>query len=35
MPLPEFNEFRDLPEGIHPASFDEVADRCGAGSTQR
>jgi hypothetical protein len=35
MPLPEFNEFGDLPEGIHPASLDEVVDRFGSGSAQR
>jgi hypothetical protein len=35
MPLPAFNEFGDLPEGIHPASFTEVIDRFGSGTTQR
>lgn len=35
MPLPEFNEFGDLPEGSHPASLDEVAARFGSGSVQR
>jgi hypothetical protein len=35
MPLPEFNEFGDLPEGKHPASLDEVVARFGGGSTQR
>lgn len=27
MPLPEFNEFGDLPEGNHPASIAEVIAR--------
>lgn len=35
MPLPEFNEFGDLPEGSHPASLDEVVARFGCGTTQR
>jgi hypothetical protein len=35
MPLPEFNEFGDLPEGNHPASLDEVVARFGPGSAQR
>jgi len=35
MPLPEFNEFGDLPEGIHPATFAEVTARFGSGTTQR
>jgi hypothetical protein len=28
MPLPEFNEFGDLPEGNHPASVVEVVACC-------
>lgn len=35
MPLPVFNELGDLPEGIHPATLDEVVARFGAGSGQR
>ena len=35
MPLPEFNEFGDLPEGNHPASLAEVVARFGVGTTQR
>jgi len=35
MPLPEFNELGDLPEGNHVASLDEVAARFGSGSAQR
>src|SRR5580700_4678443 len=35
MPLPEFNEFGDLPEGNHPASLTEVAARFGSGTAQR
>jgi len=35
MPLPDFNEFGDLPEGIHPASLAEVVGRFGSGSAQR
>jgi hypothetical protein len=35
MPLPEFNEFGDLPEGIHPVSLAEVVARFGSGTTQR
>lgn len=35
MPLPEFNEFGDLPEGSYPASLDEVVARFGSGSRQR
>src|SRR5579862_7909042 len=35
MPLPEFNEFGDLPEGSHPAALDEVITRFGFGSVQR
>lgn len=29
MPLPEFNEFADLPEGRHIASLDEIVTRFG------
>ena len=35
MPLPEFNEFGDLPEGVYRASFSEVIARFGTGSAQR
>jgi hypothetical protein len=35
MPLPEFNEFGDLPEGKHAASFAEVLTRFGGGTAQR
>lgn len=35
MPLPEFNEFGDLPAGVHPASLSEVVIRFGVGPAQR
>jgi hypothetical protein len=35
MPLPEFNEFGDLPEGNHRASLAEVVARFGSGTAQR
>lgn len=35
MPLPEFNEFGDLPEGNHPALLTEVVARFGFGTAQR
>src|SRR5687767_3182518 len=35
MPLPEFNEYGDLPEGNHLASLVEVVGRFGSGSAQR
>ena len=35
MPLPEFNEFGDLPEGVYRAAFEEVVARFGHGSDQR
>jgi hypothetical protein len=35
MPLPEFNEFGDLPEGRHVASLAEVVTRFGSGTAQR
>ena len=35
MPLPEFNEFGDLPERIHRASLAETVARFGAGTAQR
>ena len=35
MPLPEFNEFGDLPEGNHTATIAEVVARFGSGSAQR
>lgn len=33
--LPDFNEFGDLPEGIHRASIDEIKNVFGSGSSQR
>lgn len=35
MPLPEFNEFGDLPEGTYQASLVEVVARFGTGTSQR
>jgi hypothetical protein len=35
MPLPEFNEIGDLPEGNHSTSLTEVVIRFGLGSAQR
>ncbi len=35
MPLPEFNEVGDLPEGIHPASIAEVVIRFGSETPRR
>jgi hypothetical protein len=35
MPLPMFNEFGDLPEGVHPASLAEVVTRFGGRTAQR
>jgi hypothetical protein len=35
MPLPDFNEFGDLPEGNHAASLSEVIARFGSGTPQR
>jgi hypothetical protein len=35
MPLPEFNEFGDLPEGRYGASLTEVVTRFGSGTLQR
>jgi hypothetical protein len=35
MPLPEFTEFGDLPEGNHQASLAEVVARFGTGMAQR
>jgi hypothetical protein len=35
MAIPQFNEFGDLPEGRHSASFDEIVARFGSGSAQR
>jgi hypothetical protein len=35
MPLPDFNAFGDLPEGIHQASFEEVINHFGSGTQQR
>jgi hypothetical protein len=35
MPLPDFNELGDLPEGRHSATLSEVAARFGSGTPQR
>jgi hypothetical protein len=35
MPLPDFNEFGDLPEGNYPASLTEAVARFGSGTAQR
>lgn len=35
MPLPDFNEFGDLPEGSHPAPVAELIARFGSGTPQR
>ncbi len=35
MSLPEFNEFGDLPEGVHVVSLPEIITRFGSGSSQR
>ena len=35
MPLPEFNDFGDLPEEKHPASLAEIVARFGSGTVQR
>jgi hypothetical protein len=35
MPLPDFNDAGDLPEGRHSASLAEVIDRFGSGTSQR
>jgi len=35
MPLPGFNEFGDLPAGIHSASLAEMVARFGSGTSQR
>ncbi len=35
MALPEFNQFGDLPEGVHAASLTEVVARFGTGTAQR
>ena len=35
MSLPDFDERGELPEGVHPASLDEVVARFGGGSIQR
>lgn len=34
MSLPEFNEFGDLPEGVHTASLTELVGRFGTGSIE-
>ena len=33
--LPPFDEFGNLPRGIHPASVEEIVDRFGHGSPER
>jgi hypothetical protein len=33
--LPDFDEFGNLPPGIHPATIEEVVQRFGAGSPER
>ena len=35
MPLPDFNEFGDLPQGRHVAALDEVLARFGSGTPRR
>lgn len=35
MPIPDFTEFGDLPQGIHPATLKEVLSRFNDGDTQR
>ena len=35
MPLPNFNNQGELPEGVHPATLDEILARFGAGTHQR
>jgi hypothetical protein len=35
MPLPEFNQLGDLPEGVHPTTLAEVLERFGQGTPQR
>jgi len=35
MALPEFNEFGDLPVGVHRATLEEVLERFGTGTQQR
>src|SRR5713101_1326719 len=35
MALPAFNEERDLPLGVHPATLSEVLERFGQGTVQR
>jgi len=35
MPLPEFNNKGELPEGLHRATIDKVITRFGIGTTQR
>jgi hypothetical protein len=35
MPLPQFNEFGDLPAGNHPATLAEIVARFGGGTAQR
>jgi hypothetical protein len=35
MALPVFTDRGDLPEGVYPATMDDVRARCGAGTAQR
>jgi|SRR5918911_549802 hypothetical protein len=35
MPLPDFNSYGDLPEGVHQATIDEVTERFGTGTPRR
>lgn len=35
MPIPDFNDEGDLPEGIHAATLKEVVSRLGTGTAQR
>ena len=35
MPLPEFDQFGDLPVGVHPATLAEVLERFGHSTPQR
>ena len=35
MPLPDFNEFGDLPEGLYPVSLGDILARFGSGTAQR
>lgn len=35
MPLPDFNQKGELPEGVHQTTIDEIVSRFGTGSEQR